>query len=95
MRTATRKFQPPPTILRRIILAGGLFAVLASNEGSVECMPPERRPASAFPACCSQEEKALRLVNSKREPVTTLYGIPHRGTVRFYKTEIKLKPHTG
>ena len=21
--------------------------------------------------------------------------IPHRGTVRFYKTEIKLKPHTG
>ena len=31
---------PAAADLRHIILAGGLFAVLASNEGSVEYMPP-------------------------------------------------------
>ena len=87
---------PAATDLRHIILAGGLFAVLASNEGSVECMPPERRPAAAFPACCSREEESVTLgqrpEGACHHPVYTYHiEVPRR--ILFYKTEIKLKPH--
>ena len=85
---------PAATDLRHIILAGGLFVVLASNEGSVEYMPPERRPAAVFPACCSQEEEGHHFWSTAKGSLPPPC-IPHRGTVRLYKTEIKLKPHTG
>ena len=52
---------PAAAALRRIILAGDLFAVLASNEGSVECMLPKRRPTAASKPAAAKKKKGVML----------------------------------